>query len=90
MKPSSIVNAIKGKVFELDNAQEKLFREITGLSEDEKVGLALADNRSSDLSEWDNDMLRQLSEEHDISDWFNIKELNDLVEVEENLNKVVF
>ena len=55
----------------------------TGLSEDEKVGLALADNRSSDLSEWDNDMLQQLSEEHDISDWFNIKELNDLVEVEE-------
>ena len=54
----------------------------TGLSEDEKVGLALADNRSSDLSEWDNDMLQQLSEEHDISDWFNIKELNDLVEVE--------
>ena len=53
----------------------------TGLSEDEKVGLALADNRSSDLSEWDNDMLQQLSEEHDISDWFNIKELNDLVEV---------
>ena len=34
----------------------------TGLSEDEKVGLALADNRSSDLSEWDNDMLQQLSE----------------------------
>ena len=32
----------------------------TGLSEDEKVGLALADNRSSDLSEWDNDMLQQL------------------------------
>ena len=44
----------------------------TGLSEDEKVGLALADNRSSDLSELDNDMLQQLSEEHDISDWFNI------------------
>jgi ParB-like chromosome segregation protein Spo0J len=38
-----------------------------GLTEDEKVGLALADNRSSDLSEWDNEMLRQLSEEHDLS-----------------------
>ena len=38
MKPSSIVNAIKGKVFELDNAQETLFREITGLSEDEVEG----------------------------------------------------
>ena len=40
----------------------------TGLTEDQKVGLALADNRSSDLSEWDNEMLKQLSEEHDISD----------------------
>lgn len=47
----------------------------TGLTEDEKVGLALADNRSSDLSEWDNDMLRQLSEEHDITPWFEDDEL---------------
>lgn len=46
-----------------------------GLSEDEKVGLALADNRSSDLSEWDNDMLRQLSEEHDLTPWFEDDEL---------------
>jgi 16S rRNA G966 N2-methylase RsmD len=51
----------------------------TGLSEDEKVGLALADNRSSDLSEWDNEMLRQLSEEHDLTPWFQDDEL--LVEV---------
>ena len=47
----------------------------TGLTEDEKVGLALADNRSSDLSEWDQDMLRQLSEEHDITPWFEDDEL---------------
>jgi DNA modification methylase len=46
-----------------------------GLTEDEKVGLALADNRSSDLSEWDNEMLRQLSEEHDLSPWFEDDEL---------------
>ena len=46
-----------------------------GLSEDEKVGLALADNRSSDLSEWDNEMLRQLSEEHDLTPWFEDGEL---------------
>ena len=38
MKPTSIVNAIKGKVFELNPAQESLFREITGLSEDEVEG----------------------------------------------------
>ena len=52
----------------------------TGLSEDEKVGLALADNRSSDLSEWDNEMLEMLAKEHDISDWFDNKDLNDLAE----------
>ena len=52
----------------------------TGLTEDEKVGLALADNRSSDLSEWDDEMLQMLSEEHDISDWFDNKDLNDLSE----------
>lgn len=46
-----------------------------GLSEDEKIGLALADNRSSDLSEWDNEMLRQLSEEHDLTPWFEDDEL---------------
>ena len=46
-----------------------------GLSEDEKVGLALADNRSSDLSEWDHEMLRQLSEEHDLTPWFEDDEL---------------
>ena len=53
----------------------------TGLSEDEKVGLALADNRSSDLSDWDNEMLKQLSEEHDISPWFDEDDLNDLLDV---------
>lgn len=47
----------------------------SGLSEDQKVGLALADNRSSDLSEWDNEMLRQLSEEHDLTPWFEDDEL---------------
>lgn len=47
----------------------------TGLTEDEKVGLAIADNRSSDLSEWDNEMLRQLSEEHDLTPWFEDDEL---------------
>lgn len=42
----------------------------TGLSEEDKVGLALADNRTADLSEWDQEMLHQLSEEHDLSPWF--------------------
>ena len=50
----------------------------TGLSEEEKVGLALADNRTSDLSEWDAHMLQKLSDNHDISDWFESEELQDL------------
>lgn len=57
----------------------------SGLSEEDKVGLALADNRSSDLSEWDSEMLRQLSEEQDLNPWFDEDELaafanNEIVE----------
>ena len=50
----------------------------TGLSEEEKVGLALADNRTSDLSDWDADMLKQLSEEQDITPWFDLSDLAEL------------
>ena len=50
-----------------------------GLSEDEKVGLALADNRTADLSEWDADMLHQLSEETDIGPWFSEDDVNELL-----------
>jgi DNA modification methylase len=60
----------------------------TGLSEDEKVGLALADNRSSDLSEWDNEMLRQLSEEHDIAPWFEAEDLDELLKEAEQLDPI--
>jgi 16S rRNA G966 N2-methylase RsmD len=55
----------------------------TGLTEDQKIGLALADNRTSDLSEWDQEMLRRLSEEHDISPWFNDEDLNELLAITE-------
>ena len=54
----------------------------TGLSEDEKVGLALADNRTSDLSEWDQEMLHRLSEEHDLSPWFEQEDLDELFSVD--------
>jgi hypothetical protein len=47
----------------------------TGLSEEQKVGLALADNRTADLSEWDQAMLHQLSEEHDLTPWFEQDDL---------------
>ena len=56
----------------------------TGLSEEEKVGLALADNRTSDLSDWDAEMLQQLSEEHDITPWFEGEDLSEIIgEVEQ-------
>jgi len=51
----------------------------TGLTEDQKVGLALADNRTSDLSEWDKLMLQQLSEEHDVSPWFEPEDLAEIL-----------
>jgi hypothetical protein len=54
----------------------------TGLSEDEKVGLALADNRASDLSAWDKEMLHRLSAEHDLSPWFAEEDLTGLAEPE--------
>jgi site-specific DNA-methyltransferase (adenine-specific) len=57
----------------------------TGLTEDEKIGLALADNRTSDLSDWDKDMLQQLSEEHDIAPWFDADDLAEILGEAEQL-----
>jgi len=59
----------------------------TGLTEEQKVGLALADNRTADLSEWDQEMLHRLSEEHDLAPWFDEDDLNELLSVTE-LNPV--
>tara|TARA_R100000664_G_scaffold13797_1_gene21880 strand:- start:1813 stop:2313 length:501 start_codon:yes stop_codon:yes gene_type:complete len=50
-----------------------------GLTEDEKVGLALADNRASDLSAWDASMLHELGKEHDLSPWFETEDLVELM-----------
>jgi site-specific DNA-methyltransferase (adenine-specific) len=41
-----------------------------GLTDQDKIGLAIADNRTSDLSEWDAEMLRQLDAEYDLTPWF--------------------
>ncbi len=57
----------------------------TGLTEDEKIGLALADNRTSDLSDWDKDMLQQLSEEHDVAPWFDADDLAEILGTVEQL-----
>ena len=66
------------KVIETDG-KEIIAVKRTGLSEDEKVGLALADNRSSDLSEWDLNMLEELSQEHDLTPWFDNDDLKELL-----------
>ena len=51
----------------------------SGLTEHEKVGLALADNRTSDLSEWDAEMLHNLSQEQDIAPWFSEDDIAELL-----------
>ena len=66
------------KVIETDG-KEIIAVKRTGLSEDEKVGLALADNRTSDLSEWDLNMLEELSQEHDLEPWFDNNDLKELL-----------
>ena len=53
----------------------------SGLTEGQKVGLSLADNRTSDLSEWDAEMLHQLSEQHDLSPWFDQDDLDELLNI---------
>jgi len=61
------------------NGDEIIAVKRTGLTEDQKIGLALADNRTSDLSEWDKEMLHQLSEEHDITPWFEVEDLAEIM-----------
>ena len=54
----------------------------TGLTEEQKIGLALADNRTSDLSEWDQEMLNRLGEQHDISLFFSQDDLDGILETD--------
>ena len=75
----------KVRVIESDGTELIAVRR-TDLSDDEKVGLALADNRTAELSSWDNEMLHRLSMEHDISPWFEKEDLSGLLgEVTEKL-----
>lgn len=66
------------RIVETDGSEVIAIKRI-GLSEEEKVGLALADNRTADLSEWDQAMLHRLSEEHDLSPWFDADDLSELI-----------
>ena len=47
----------------------------SGLTEKQKIKLALFDNRTSDLSEWDADVLAELSQEIDLSGLFTENDL---------------
>ena len=67
------------RVIETDG-KELIAIKRTNLSEDEKVGLALADNRASDLSDWDASMLHHLSMEHEIDPWFEPEDLTELMD----------
>ena len=73
------------RVIETDG-QEIIAVKRTGLSEEEKVGLALADNRTADLAEWDLLMLQQLADEQDISPWFEQDDLNELLGTEDEFS----
>lgn len=59
----------KVRVIETDGDEIIAVRR-TGLSDQDKIGLAIADNRTSDLSEWDAEMLRQLDADYDLTPWF--------------------
>ena len=67
------------------NGDEIIAVKRSNLTEDQKVGLAIADNRTGDLSEWDIDMLEKLSEEHDLNDFFDKKEIDDILSKKEVL-----
>ena len=69
------------RVIESDGSELIAVRR-TNWSEDEKIGANLADNRTADLSEWDQEMLHRLSEEHDITSWFNSDDLEGILESE--------
>jgi hypothetical protein len=50
-----------------------------GLTEAQKLDYALTDNRANELSEWDKDVLKDISEEMDIGHLFTKDEQTDLL-----------
>jgi DNA modification methylase len=49
----------------------------SGLKNDEWIQYGVADNRTSDLSEWDAEILLQLDEEYNLGDWFTPDEIEE-------------
>ena len=78
IEAASAAGISKVRVIETDGDEIIAVKRV-GLTDNDKVGLALADNRTSDLSEWDAQMLQQLSTEYDIAPWFNQTDINELL-----------
>ena len=72
------------KVVETDGTEIIAVRR-TDLSKHDKIGLALADNRTSELSEWDAELLHTLSKEQDIKPWFSEDDITELLGKQDNI-----
>ena len=46
-----------------------------GLTEEQKLGLAIADNRTAELADWNTDVLKELGEEIDLTKFWSADEL---------------
>lgn len=69
----------KVRVIEADGSEIIAVRR-SNLSPEQKVQLAIADNRTGELSEWDDDVLAALNDEgFDTTDWFRPEELDALL-----------
>jgi len=51
-----------------------------GLTDEQKTRLSLYDNRTAELAEWDTDVLKELSEEVDLTGFFEPDEWSDLMD----------
>lgn len=74
----------KVRIVEADGSELIAVRR-SGLTEEQKVGLAIADNRTSDLSEWDGEMLQELAADQSLEPWFTEDELAALLGESEKL-----
>jgi hypothetical protein len=59
-----------------------------GLTEEQKLGLAVSDNRTAELAEWDTEVLAQIGAEINLSDFFTEEEMGSLLADTEHLREV--
>ena len=58
-----------------------------GLTEEQKLGIAVADNRAAELAEWDTKMLEDISKDIDLHDFFTEEELGEVLTETERLKE---